>query len=107
MQARLILGLAIVLAAGQLAVADVTFTSKPTVSADGDRLKIEFAVSGPTDVEVAILGDTGGVVRHLAAGAVGAEKAASPLKASSLSQSSAWDRKDDDGKEVVGKTTVR
>ncbi len=31
------------------------FTVKPAAARDGERVRISFAVSGPTDVEVAVL----------------------------------------------------
>jgi len=43
-------------------------TSGPSAVRDGDKVKISFAASAPTDVEVAVLDAEGGVVRHLAAG---------------------------------------
>ena len=70
--------LAIPLLVSAAAAADVTFTDGPTVSTDGDAVTIRFTLSGPTDVEVAILDRAGKVVRHLAAGRVGAAKAAAP-----------------------------
>ncbi len=70
--------------------------SGPTVERDGDTLKIGFAVSAPTDVEVAILDGKGTVVRHLAAGMLG-PNAPVPLKKDSLTQELSWDGKDDNG----------
>ncbi len=80
---------------------EAVFTSKPRAERVGDRVKISFAVSAPTDVEVAILGKTGQVVRHLAAGVLG-ENPPAPLEADSLAQSVEWDMKDDDGKPATG-----
>ena len=77
----------------------VTFTTKPKVKKKGGKVGIGFAVSEKTDVEVAILDANGKVVRHLAGGVVGAEKAASPLKPG-LEQVLVWDMKDDFGKAV-------
>ncbi|MHC4914760.1 MAG: hypothetical protein ACYTGB_04645 [Planctomycetota bacterium] len=63
---------------------------------------INFTVSAPTDVEVAVLDAGGKVVRHLAAGVLGGKKAPPlPLKPG-LSQGIAWDGKDDFGKKVSG-----
>ncbi len=89
------------------AVADVAFTDGPTISKDARGVTIRFTVSEATDVEVAVLDGAGKVVRHLAAGRVGAGRAAAPLKAGSLKQALRWDRTDDDGKAVAGAVTVR
>ena len=75
----------------------VTFTRKPEAVKDGDGVKISFAVSAPTDVEVAVLGADEKVVRHLAAGVLGGKNPPpAPLKAGQA-QSIAWDGKDDFG----------
>lgn len=75
----------------------VAFTAKPTVSKEGDTVKISFSVSAPTDVEVAVLDATNRVIRHLAAGVLGATNAPpAPLKAG-LVQQLIWDGKDDFG----------
>jgi len=50
---------------------EVSFTVKPTAAKDGDKVKVSFTVSAPTDVEVAVLGADGKVVRSLAAGVLG------------------------------------
>mgnify|MGYP000944914420 CR=1 FL=1 len=74
------------------------FAAKPTAGKIGDKVKIAFAVAAPTDVEVAVLDANGKVVRHLAAGVLGGEKAPpAPLKAG-LAQDILWDGKDDFGK---------
>jgi hypothetical protein len=80
--------------------ADVRLESAPRVSADGRGVRIEFAASEPTDVEVAILDATGKVVRHLAAGMLG-EKAPPPLQRGKLQQKLVWDRTDDAGRPVA------
>src|SRR5512136_2735754 len=87
---------------------EVTFTAKPTAAKDGDKVKIAFTVSAPTDVEVAVLGADGKVVRHLAAGVLGAKNPPpEPLKAG-LAQEIIWDGKDDFGKPAAGvKVRVR
>jgi hypothetical protein len=84
---------------------DVTFTAKPAIKRVGNKVQITFAVSGKTDVEVAVMSaspSTGSgqanVVRHLAAGVVGGEKAPpAPLK-QTFDQSLEWDGTDDLGK---------
>ncbi|MCX7806795.1 MAG: hypothetical protein N3A38_16650, partial [Planctomycetota bacterium] len=75
-----------------------TFAAKPTVTkaADGE-VKIAFAVSAPTDVEVAVLGADGKVVRHLAAGVLGGEKPPPPPLRPGLAQDLTWDGKGDWG----------
>jgi hypothetical protein len=47
--------------------ADIKFASAPAASKSGNSNRISFAVSAPTDVEVAVLAADGKVVRHLAA----------------------------------------
>ncbi len=75
----------------------VTFSSKPAASSAQGKTTISFAVSGRTDVEVAILDAKGRVVRHLAAGLLGGKTPPpAPLKPG-LSQSLTWDGKDDYG----------
>jgi hypothetical protein len=89
--------LAPTVSAGQTAV---SFTRKPTVSRAGAKVTISFAVSGRTDAEVAIINAQSQVVRHLAAGVLGAtSKPPSPLK-TGLAQSLEWDGKDDYGQPV-------
>ena len=71
---------------------------------------VRFEIDKPADVTVRIVGGDGKVVRHLAAGMVGLERAARPFAARSLSQSITWDGRDDSGKKVdpAGcKVTVR
>lgn len=82
----------ILLASSALAGA-VSFTAKPTAVKDGDSVKIRFAVSAPTDVEVAIVNAECRVVRSLAAGVLGGKNPPpEPLKPG-LAQSPQWDRK--------------
>ncbi|MHC4916617.1 MAG: hypothetical protein ACYTGB_14105 [Planctomycetota bacterium] len=99
--------LAALVSAGSLASGgEVKFTTKPSAKKAGGKTVISFAVSAPTDAEVAILGADGKVIRHLAAGLLG-PKAPEPFKPG-LSQSLAWDGKGDDGKAVRGaKVRVR
>jgi len=82
--------LTLLLAAPALA-GEVSFSAKPSASKDGDKIKISFTVSAPTDVEVAVLGAKGEVVRSLAAGVLGAKTLPpEPLKPG-LSQTLEWD----------------
>jgi len=82
--------------AGADPAAALKFTAPPSATRSGNgRLKIEFAVSTGTDVEVSILDPKGAVVRHLAAGVLGKTNAPpAPLKPG-LAQSLEWDGKDD------------
>ena len=105
---RALLGLACALVGGVALADEATWAKKPEVTADGEKVRIQFAVTAPTDIEVAILDGEGKVVRHLAAGVVGTKEAAATLKAESLSQSLVWDRTDDLGRPAAGeKFSVR
>jgi hypothetical protein len=80
----------------------VRFKQKPTVTADGTKIKIAFELSASADVEVALLSADGKVVRHLAAGVLGGKiPPPEPLKAG-LAQEIFWDSKDDFGKPAIG-----
>ncbi len=82
--------------------AQVSFTAKPTTTKDGEKTRIAFTLSAPADVEVAVLGADGKVVRHLAAGVLGGKNPPpEPLKAG-LAQSIEWDGRDDFGKPAAG-----
>jgi len=84
-----------------------TFAAAPKAQAAGDKVKITFAVSASTDVEVAIVDAKGQVVRHLAAGLLG-KNAPEPLQKDSLAQELLWDRKDDAGQTAAnGPFSVR
>jgi hypothetical protein len=93
---------------GAASAAEVTFTAAPTAVRDGAAVRISFAVSAPTDVEVAVLDGRKTVVRHLAAGVLGGKNAPpGPLKPG-LAQEIAWDLKDDFGKPAgAGPWSVR
>jgi hypothetical protein len=81
---------------------EVKFSSPPTTARSGDATVITFAISEKSDVEVSVLNSKSEVVRHLAAGVLGGEKAPpEPLKAG-LSQSLSWDGKDNFGKPAGG-----
>ncbi|MCG3181876.1 MAG: hypothetical protein BIFFINMI_04311 [Phycisphaerae bacterium] len=85
----------------------VAFTSPPKAESAGDKIKVSFAVSTATDVEVAVLDAAGGVVRHLAAGLLGPH-APAPLTKDALAQVLFWDRTDDIGQPAgSGPFTVR
>ena len=79
-----------------------TFTKKPAAVRQDGKVRIDFAVERPTDVEVAVLDAKGQVVRHLAGGVLGGEIAPpAPLKPG-LSQGLDWDLKDDFGRPAAG-----
>jgi DNA-binding beta-propeller fold protein YncE len=92
------IGLVWVLAASTWALAEeAKFTAKPAAVKAGDSVKVSFAVSACTDVEVAMLDGRGTVVRHLAAGLLG-PTAPEPFQKDSLAQQVVWDGKDDAGR---------
>jgi sugar lactone lactonase YvrE len=84
----------------------VEFTAGPTVTDQGDSVAITFSVDGYTDVTIAILDDDGKIIRHLAAGQLGANPPA-PFTANSLSQTLGWDKRDDKGNVVTGSYDVK
>src|SRR5215468_6739901 len=87
---------------GTLGAGEVSFRTPPAAVKAGDRTRITFAVSAPTDVEVAILDAKAQVVRHLAAGVLGGKlPPPAPLQAG-LSQRLEWDGKDDQGQNAKG-----
>lgn len=91
-----------VLAASAACGGEAVFAAKPVVVGDGDRTKVAFSIAAPGDVEVSVLAADGGIVRHLAAGVLGGQKATpGPLKAG-LSQELLWDGKDDSGEPAQG-----
>jgi len=80
----------------------VKFTRPLTATKVGEKTTISFAVSGKTDVEVAILDARGKVIRHLAAGVLGANQPPpAPLK-KGLWQGIEWDGTDDYRDEAKG-----
>jgi hypothetical protein len=95
MQSVKFLSIALFLATGTLHAAPVTFATKPSAGGAGDPVKITFAVSAPTDVEVCILDAQGKEIRHLAAGVLGAKNPPPAPFVTGLAQEILWDRKDD------------
>lgn len=92
----------LVLAATMAAAGEAAFAAAPAVTKTSEGATIAFALAKPGDVEVAVLNAKGAVVRHLAAGVLGGEKAPpEPLKAG-LSQTLTWDGKDNFGKTAEG-----
>ncbi|HOX06105.1 MAG TPA: hypothetical protein PK280_06865 [Planctomycetota bacterium] len=103
MRHYLLVGLVACLAVPALsAESPAAFSAKPAVGGAGGKVTVSFALSGQADVEVAILDAKGAVVRHLAAGVLGAANPPpAPLKPG-LAQSLEWDGKDDYGQPVAG-----
>jgi hypothetical protein len=100
----LLLALALAAAGGE-----PTFSAKPMAAKDGPStgsgpggVKISFTVSAPTDVEVAVLDSAGKIVRHLAAGVLGAKNPPPGALKPGLAQDLEWDGKDDAGKPAAG-----
>ncbi|MBM4038710.1 MAG: hypothetical protein FJ290_09360 [Planctomycetes bacterium] len=93
--------LVLALALATSSAGEVAFTAKPAAAKDGGNVKVSFAVSAPTDVEVAVLDAKGAVARHLAAGLLGGN-APEPLQKGSLAQAVVWDGNDDAGKPAAG-----
>jgi len=76
---------------------DPGFGVKPSAARQGEQVCIRFAVLAPTDVEVAVLNAQDQVVRHLAAGWLGAENPPpAPLKPG-LEQELLWNGQGDWG----------
>lgn len=88
--------------AGAAHAAEVSFAKAPAVTKTGEKVAVTFTLAQPADVEVAILDAKGDVVRHLAAGVLGAKNAPpEPLQAG-LAQMLEWDGNDDFGKAATG-----
>jgi hypothetical protein len=74
----------------------------PAASTTGGATTITFAMAAPADVEVAIIDARGAVVRHLAAGFLGGRQPPPAPLVPGLTQTLAWDGKDDYGQKVAG-----
>ena len=101
----LALTLLVALAAGPAALggeASPALATKPAATKAGGQVKISFAVAAPTDVEVAVLGADGKVVRHLAAGVLGGRNPPPAPLGAGLAQTIQWDGTDDFGKPAAG-----
>jgi sugar lactone lactonase YvrE len=81
---------------------EAAFAVRPSVEKTGEGAKIRFALAAPRDVEVAVLGSDGKVVRHLAAGVLGGAKPPSAPLQGGLSQALEWDGRNDFGKPAAG-----
>ncbi|MCX7590945.1 MAG: hypothetical protein N2255_04885 [Kiritimatiellae bacterium] len=84
----------------------VRFVRKPAIARAGEKVRIEFEVDQPADVEVAILDAQGRVIRHLAAGMLGSTNAPPPPLKPGLVQALEWDGRDDLGR-TIGSTGTR
>ncbi|MGQ9661843.1 MAG: hypothetical protein ACUVWX_05820 [Kiritimatiellia bacterium] len=86
-----------ILSLGIVAVgaAPVQFARKPLVSRLEGMLRVEFELSQPSDVEVAVVDPGGNVIRHLAAGLIGLTNSPSAPLIPGLRQILEWDVKDD------------
>ena len=69
------------------------FLQKPAVTRAGAGARIAFAVSAPTDVEVAVVDASNRVVRHLAAGVLGVTNSPPPPLKAHLKAGSARSRR--------------
>ncbi len=78
------------------------FSAKPTATKESGKAKISFALAKQSDVEVAVLNADGKVVRHLAAGLIGASVTPAAPLSSGLAQQLVWDGKNDFGKPAQG-----
>jgi hypothetical protein len=93
--------LCLLLIAPAVTAVEVSFVQETTVERAGRGAIIRFAVSCPTDVEVAVVDDDGTVVRHLAAGVLGGENPPPPPLTPGLEQELMWDGSDDERIAVV------
>ncbi len=96
------LAIVLVLGASVAHGGEVGFSSPPVAKKQGGEAMISFAVSVPTDAEVAVLNSAGKVVRHLGAAALGTKNLPPAPFQAGLSQKAAWDGKDDAGKPAAG-----
>jgi len=78
------------------------FEARPAATKAGDRTKLAFSITAPADVEVAVLDARGKVVKHLAAGLLGASQPPPEPLRPGLSQALEWDGKDDLGRPAAG-----
>ncbi len=116
MRTMITLAVAVAVVSGALAASGgeispprrAAFSSKPVAKKAGEGVTVSFAVSAKTDVEVTVLDSKGKVVRHLAAGVLGGETPPPAPLVAGLSQSLAWDGKDDRGEKAkAGPFSVR
>ena len=87
---------------GFLRAEEVKFVASPKVSRSVVYMIVSFSVNKPADVEVSVLDAKGKIVRHLAAGVLGAKNPPpAPLEVG-LSQEIVWDGNNDLGKAAGG-----
>lgn len=67
-----------------------TFIQQPSLTESNGQAVISFSVSGPTDVEAAVLDNSGRVVRHLAAGVLNGDTLPPEPLVSGLTQNLSW-----------------
>jgi hypothetical protein len=78
----------------------LSFVNDPAIVQNGSTWTVTFEVDEATDVDVSIVNTVDStVIRHLAAGVLGADPPA-PLTANSFAQTLTWDGKDDMGNTV-------
>jgi hypothetical protein len=81
------------------------FAQKPSVSRQGDKTTISFAIQGWCDATVAIEDPQGRIIRHLASGVLG-QYAPEPLVWNSKRQTLVWDGKNDQGVYIDDKDSL-
>jgi hypothetical protein len=98
MKAFALVALFVMAAAAPAGTGEISFSAKPTATKDGEKVKISFTVSAPTDAAVFVENAQGKIVRHLVAGVLGgANPPPEPLKPG-LAQTVEWDGRADYGK---------
>lgn len=95
-----LLWLASAVSPSQAADAPPAFAARPAAARVGERVRITFAADRETDAAVTIEDPAGRVIRHLAAGVLGANPPP-PLKPG-LAQTLEWDGTADDGTPATG-----
>ncbi|MHC4917502.1 MAG: hypothetical protein ACYTGB_18655, partial [Planctomycetota bacterium] len=80
LERKLILTVLIACACGAAPGGEASFTAAPRAVAEGEKVRITFALSEQSDVVVGIVNEKGTVVRHLAGGMLG-KSAPRPLQA--------------------------
>ncbi|MHC4913934.1 MAG: hypothetical protein ACYTGB_00465, partial [Planctomycetota bacterium] len=64
---------AVAVALGTAAAGEAGFNAKPSAKKAGEKVTVSFSLKSAADVEVAVLDAKGEIVRHLAAGVLGAK----------------------------------
>src|SRR5689334_15353749 len=102
MRNLLLVGLGGLLLSFSAGVQGQDFSAPPTATRVQDKIKIAFTVAKPIDVEVAVLDADSKVVRHLAAGVLGAKNPPPAPLVPGFAQELLWDGKTDAGKAANG-----